>query len=71
MRRIILFETAEELVTAFGDFIIPNEVSLDAGDDHLELRGEGSENFQLADTISLDDVIYVMAVKLDVRLKME
>ena len=79
MKKIVLFENACELVNAFssarqiGDEspYIPNQVKLVsdiAGG--VRLVGEGSDGFQLADDITLDNVIYALAERSSVRLEM-
>jgi len=80
MKTIVLFETAGELVDAFyavrssGDSspIIPDPIKLVSDVvGSVELVGEGSDRFHLADSIGLDEIIYVLAERAGVRLEME
>jgi hypothetical protein len=79
MKNIILFENAGELVDAFYQIrqvedrssYIPVSVKLVSNiGNSVELVGEGSDRFQIADGISLNDVIYVLAERAGVRLEM-
>jgi hypothetical protein len=80
LKNITLFENAGELVDAFyshrphGDpspFITTPIKLIASSVGKLELVGEGSELFQIASGITLDDIIYVMVEQLGVRLEME
>jgi hypothetical protein len=71
MKRVTVFETADELVDAFYNTDISYSVKLVADEfGPLQLVGEGADEFQIMDHIDLNMLIQAMARKTGVRLEM-